>query len=113
MLAKQTNHMPSWTPIRDILVRSFWCYRYLQKTSVLDDKLNETTLPIFLAACQNAQAKLHLHQPFDARKIQELPKEWSTASATLFFREFISLLEKINAFEPPLVENEKPVLAAA
>jgi uncharacterized membrane protein YccC len=111
VLAKQTNQINSWAPVREILVQSFWCYRYLKKTTILSDGLDNTALALFLFACENAEAKLHPHQSYDAGEIQQPTEKWDDPSATLFFREFNTLLKKINAFQPYTADNKQPKFA--
>lgn len=92
-LAKETGHSKDWQPTREILLRVFWCYRYLLKTTVLDNHtLDEEQLETFIANCGAAANHLHPHlddSPWPAATLTELPED---PAATLFLREFNELV---------------------
>jgi uncharacterized membrane protein YccC len=92
-LAQETDHVKDWQPTREILLRVFWCHRYLLKTTVLDNQsLNEEQLAAFIANCEAVTNHLHpqlTDTPWPTAAVAEQPEDPAT---TLFLREFNKLV---------------------
>lgn len=101
-LANETNHIEDWGPIREISLTVFWCYRYLLKTTVLNnEKLTAAQATLFIANCQTAANHLHPHlgqSAWTAAVMTEIPND---PAATLFLREFNDALTQIQALVLP------------
>lgn len=104
-MAKETDRQTTWTPIRDLVVRVLWCYRYTKRTTVLDNTPEKEIETAILAACRYAESRLDPHAEIRLSPPENFREDWDDASANLFFHEMNTLIEIIRQYEAPKSDN--------